>query len=131
MKLNVGTCYEKRITISDELIKQFAELSNDYNPIHMDKTYAEQSRFKRRIAHGMLVGALLSGILGAEFPGEGTIYLAQSFEFKKPVYVDECVLFRLKITDIFDDKKIAIIETNIVKDNDEIAVVGEAKVMFD
>jgi hypothetical protein len=75
-----------RTTITDEMIRSFAVLTGDNNPVHLDDTYAATTRFGRRIAHGMIAAGLISAMLANDLPGPGTVYLSQTLKFKAPVY---------------------------------------------
>lgn len=70
-------------------IRAFAAVSGDTNPAHLDAQYAADTLFHDIIAHGMLEGALISALLGTQFPGPGTIYLDQSLHFARPVRVGD------------------------------------------
>ena len=87
--LKVGDKASRSKIFTENDVKQFAEVSTDKNPIHLDENYAQNTIFKQRIVHGMLVGSLFSGILGCDLPGEGTIYLGQTLSFKAPVPLNE------------------------------------------
>ena len=91
MKYKNGDKYIKSFLIDDEAIKSFAFASKDSNPVHLDEDFAKNTIFKKRIAHGMLLGGLISSILGNDFPGNGTIYLNQKMSFRKPVFIDDTV----------------------------------------
>ena len=117
--------YSKIITESD--IEKFAEVSGDFNPIHIDEIEASKSIFGRRICHGMLVTSYISAILGNEFPGQGTIYLSQSVNFKKPVYIGDTVTIKITVKDI-KRKDIIVLETNVFNQHNEIVISGEATV---
>lgn len=112
----------------DDVVK-FAELSGDFNPIHLNETYARETRFGKCIAHGMLSGAYISAILGTEFPGEGTIYISQSLKFLKPIYIGEKIKIKIEIKDIIKNRK-AVICTEIMDYEDTLLVVGEAEVLL-
>jgi 3-hydroxybutyryl-CoA dehydratase len=75
-QLEVGKTYEMKITITEQMVENFARATGDYNPIHMDEGYARGTIFKTRVVHGMLHAGLISGIVGTHFPGPGTIYLS-------------------------------------------------------
>jgi len=60
MDLKIGDEFSTTRKITDELIRRFADLSGDYNPIHLDDEFAKGTRFGRRIAHGMLSAAFIS-----------------------------------------------------------------------
>ena len=67
MDITVGDKFSNEREVTDELVRGFAELSGDHNPIHLDEEFAKETRFGRRIAHGMLSGAFISAVLGIEF----------------------------------------------------------------
>jgi 3-hydroxybutyryl-CoA dehydratase len=75
MNLQIGDVFSTSKQITDAVVRAFAELSGDYNPIHLDEEFAAKTRFKRRIAHGMISGALISAVLGYEFKERRVVYL--------------------------------------------------------
>ena len=88
-QLEVGQIHQSSVTITGEMIERFAQVTGDDNPIHLDEDFAKGTRFKSRVAHGMLVAGILSGVLGTGFPGVGTIYLSQTLKFLKPVFIGD------------------------------------------
>ena len=91
-------------TITDEDVSNFAALSGDINPVHLDDDFAAGTIFKKRIAHGFLTGALFSTVLGTKLPGPGCIYLSQTMKFKAPVYIGSEVVATCKITGVDPEK---------------------------
>ena len=73
--------------ITEELINQFAELTGDKNPIHLDEKVAKEGRFGRRIAHGFLVGSLISAEIARQYPG--AVYTQQNMTFRRPVFIGD------------------------------------------
>lgn len=121
---------EKRVykKITDNLIKEFAEVSTDHNPIHLDDEYASKTVFGKRIAHGMIAVSFISAVIGNDFPGNGTIYMEQNIKFIAPVFIGETIEIVVKITAIDGNK--AILSTNVFNREGEQKIVGEAKVML-
>ncbi len=126
--LKVGDEREVRVKITDKMVRQFAEMSGDNNPIHLDEAFAKTTRFGRRIAHGMLTGALISRALTSEF-GDGGVYLGQTLKFVSPVYIDEDIRIQLLIRAAREEKGILFVETNVTKPNGDIVAKGEATIM--
>ena len=91
MDLKIGDSFAASRLVTDELIRQFAEVSGDFNPIHLDEEFAKRTRFGKRIAHGMLSGAFISAVLGNEFHDRKTIYLSQTLKFTAPVFIGDMV----------------------------------------
>ncbi|MEK5071452.1 MaoC family dehydratase [Sporosarcina sp. FSL K6-1508] len=87
MKVGEQDSISKVITAND--IDQFAVITLDSNPIHLDNRFAEKTQFGERIAHGTLTGGLIGAVLGTKIPGPGTILLSQTLEFKNPVYIND------------------------------------------
>ncbi|WP_291515448.1 MaoC family dehydratase [Bdellovibrio sp. ArHS] len=127
--VDVGYTASFTVQVTDKMVHQFADLSGDRNPIHLDDEYASKTRFGRRIAHGMIVGALISRAL-VDGIGGGGIYLGQSLKFVNPVFIDDTVVITIKITGIRKEKGIATVETNATKLNGDVVVKGEAVIMM-
>lgn len=130
MTIIEGQRYCVSIKVDNTLVESFAGVSGDNNPVHLDSLFAATTSFGRPIAHGMLFGALISGALATHLPGPGTIYLAQTLQFRQPVYVGEEVTLELEVMSVRTDKPIAVIATSIRTAAKE-AVVGEATVRFE
>ncbi len=98
--LAVGQTAELTRTLDDAAVRGFAEVTGDTNPIHIDEDYAKASRFRRRIAHGAHVCALLSAVMGTKLPGPGAIYISQTFHFLRPVRVGDEVRAQVEVSSI-------------------------------
>jgi acyl dehydratase len=130
MDLKVGDSFSTSKQITDRVVRAFAELSGDYNPIHLDEEFASKTRFGRRIAHGMISGALISAVLGYEFKERKIVYLSQSLKFTAPVFLDDTVTATATVARIRDDKPIVTLETVCTNQSGETVVKGEAVVMI-
>ncbi|MBM4452244.1 MAG: MaoC family dehydratase [Chloroflexi bacterium] len=128
-QLNIGQTYESKVTITEDMIKRFAEATGDYNPIHLNEDYAKGTIFKTRVAHGMLQAGIISGILGTRFPGVGTIYLSQTMRFLKPVFIGDEVTSSLKVLELITEKNRVRLETVCTNQRGETVLSGEALVM--
>ncbi|WP_409012141.1 MaoC family dehydratase [Aeromonas salmonicida] len=109
-------------------VEAFASLSEDFNPLHLDSTFAATTPFERPIVHGMLLASLFSGLLGQQLPGKGAVYLGQSLSFKQPVFVGDEVTAEVEIIAMRSDKPIITLATRILAAGDALAVTGEAVV---
>lgn len=98
-EISLGQRAQMVRTLSRDDISAFALVSGDYNPAHVDAEYAEGTRFHGVIAHGMWAGALISSVLGTDFPGPGTIYLEQSLRFHRPVHVGDTLTVSVEVTE--------------------------------
>lgn len=115
--------------ITDKMVRQFAEMSGDFNPIHLDDEYAKTTIFKRRIAHGMILGAIISRCLNTTI-GTGGIYRGQTLTFKNPVFIDDEITFELTITKLHKGRGLGVVETIAKKANGDIVAKGEATIVM-
>ena len=125
-KIEVGMSVSYSQTITDSDIKEFAGISGDRNPIHLDEEYANNSRFKKRIVHGMMTASFFSALFGTKIPGEGCVYVSQSLKFKKPVYLGDTVTALVQVIDIDIIKRRVFFKT-ICKVKGKIVTDGEAE----
>lgn len=126
-ELGRGSSFSKTITESD--ICLFAGITGDMNELHVNKEYAEKTVFKERIAHGMLIGGLISTVLGVRFPGAGTIYLEQNLVFKAPVKIGDTVTANVEVEKIVNaEKGIIRLLTTVFNQNSDCIISGYAVV---
>jgi 3-hydroxybutyryl-CoA dehydratase len=130
MTLKIGDKFSTTKQITDEIVRGFAELSGDFNPIHLDEEFARNTQFGRRIAHGMISGALISAVLGNEFKGLKIVYLSQTMKFTAPVFIDDTVTATATVTNIREDKQIITLETICTNQAEKIVVKGESMIMI-
>tara|TARA_Y100000590_G_C15442042_1_gene909244 strand:+ start:80 stop:499 length:420 start_codon:yes stop_codon:yes gene_type:complete len=126
--LKINQSYTDSIKVTNTIIKKFASASGDRNPIHLNKQFAEKSIFKTRIAHGMLVASFISSVIGNKFPGNGTIYVSQSLNFKKPVRINDVVKIKIIVEKKILKKKwcqlktLCFVNKNIVLEGTAIVI---------
>ena len=125
-ELYVGQTVSGEFPVTEETGRAYAEISRDKNPLHLEEDYARATRFGRRIAHGMLLGGYISGMIGMELPGEGTIYMKQELTFLRPVYYGDRIRVEIVVRELQQEKKRAVLSTNCYNQNDEQVIEGMA-----
>ena len=126
--INVGDEASLSRTITEAHIVSFAGITGDFNPVHVDAEYAQQSMFGERIAHGMLMAGLISTVLGMQLPGSNAIYLGQDLKFTAPVKIGDTVTVTATVTEKRDDKRIIKLRTAVSNQKGELVVDGNAVV---
>ena len=121
------TRYIQKI-VTDRDIEQFAEISTDHNPVHLDDEYARDTIFEGRIAHGMLTAGLVSAVIGEQLPGHGSIYMSQNLKFLAPVRPGDLVHAEVKVVDMVIDKRRVKLDCRC-EVNGKNVLVGEAIVL--
>ncbi len=127
-KLKVGDRTSLSRVFTEDDVIQFANLSTDTNPLHLDEQFAATSFFGQRVVHGMLVASLFSGLIGVELPGKGSIYLGQNLMFKAPVFIGQQITASVEIIKIREDKPIVTLSTICINKEGQVVVDGEAVV---
>ena len=129
VNLSIGQRAEFTEVISESMMEEFAKMSGDYNPHHMDESYARKTRFKKRICHGMLLASLFSRLIGMHLPGKHSLYFSQSLNFLYPAFIDDKVTVEGEVVKISRSTGIITLKTRITKENNIELVTGEAKVV--
>jgi 3-hydroxybutyryl-CoA dehydratase len=99
-ELEIGQSAEITRLVDEAAVQKFAEVSGDFNPLHMDEAYASRSAFRGRIAHGALVASYVSCVLGNHLPGPGAVFAGMSMRFERPVRIGDTVICRATVTDV-------------------------------
>jgi len=118
-------CYSQTITDAD--VKAYAGLSGDHNPVHVSDEYAESSRFGRRIAHGLMSAGFFSALFGTRLPGPGCVYVAQSLNFKRAVYIGDTVFACVKVSSIDLQRRRVFFETTCTV-RSKVVISGQAEI---
>ena len=126
--LEIGMTRHVEKTVTDHDIMAFAEVSTDYNPVHMDESYAQDTIFAGRIAHGMLTASLISAVIGEQLPGHGTIYMGQNLKFLAPVRPGDTVRAEVSVADIDYSKRRVTLDC-ACRVGDTTVLKGEALVL--
>ena len=128
-EIGIGDTAHLVRTLKVEDIQLFAAMSGDVNPAHVDPEYAKSTHFHSIIAHGMWGAALLSTVLGTEYPGPGTIYLGQSLNFLKPVHIGDTIDVRLTVVSKDEHKHQVTFDCCCTNQRGEAVMTGSALVL--
>jgi 3-hydroxybutyryl-CoA dehydratase len=127
-EIKVGDVAEATKTVSETDVYLFAGVTGDFNPAHMNETYAQSTFFKTRIAHGMLGAGFISAVVGMQLPGPGTIYITQELKFLAPVRIGDTVTARVEVLEVIADKKRVRMKTECINQEGKVILAGEAVV---
>lgn len=128
IELKIGDKYSKSTIITEEMINGFAKYTGDNNPVHLDEKFASKTMFKKRIAHGFLIGSFISAVLGNDFPGNGTIYLSQSMKFRAPVYINDEITVEMEVIDFPKPGRVSL-KTTCLNQDGKVVIDGEAYII--
>ena len=126
LEIGMSRMIERQITQNDILL--FSQVSGDQNPVHLDATYAKQTIFGRRIAHGMLTASLISAVIAEQLPGHGTVYLSQTLKFIRPVLPGQLITTTVLVTHIeYSNRRVKL--DCMCKVDEKVVLAGEALVL--
>ena len=126
--IEIGQKKSFEVVVTESMVDDFAKLSGDNNPLHMDENYAKSNNFKGRVCHGMLLASFFSRLAGMYIPGKNALYFSQSLKFQYPCFVNDRIEIHGEVIDKSLATKIITLKTTISKDKRQI-VDGIGKVM--
>ncbi len=127
-EMTIGESAQFSKTISECDVYQFAGVTGDFNPAHIDEVYAAGTFFETRIAHGMLSAGLISAVIGNQLPGNGAIYMKQELNFKAPVRIGDTITARVEVTEIDTDRNRVRLSTTCSNQSGNLVLDGFALV---
>jgi 3-hydroxybutyryl-CoA dehydratase len=128
-EIEVGDTSSFTKTVAECDVYQFAGITGDFNPMHVNADFAKKTFFQDRIVHGMLTGSFISTVLGMKLPGPNTIYLSQTLKFVAPVKIGETIKAEVEVIEKIDKKSQIRLRTTVSKIDGTKVIEGEALVM--
>ena len=128
-EIRVGDSASLTRTLGPRDIQLFAVISGDVNPAHVDPEYAKSSLFHEVIAHGMWGGALISTVLGTQYPGPGTIYIDQTLHFSRPVTLGDTITVTVTVKEKFERTRHVVFDCKCVNQEGRTVISGTAEVL--
>ena len=128
-EIQVGDTASFTKTLAEADIYNYAGVSGDFNPIHVDDEFAKTTRFGQRIAHGLLTASFVSTVIGMHLPGKNALYLSQEMKFVKPALIGDTLTATATVLEKIEAKKILVLETVVTNQKQEVVLAGQARVM--
>ena len=128
-EIEIGLTKQFQITITESMVDDFAKLTGDFSPIHMDEDYASTTTFQKRVVHGMLLASFLAKIDGMYLPGKHALYFSQSLDFRHPCFLGDTITISSVVIDKSSSTKILKIESKITNQDGKILLSGIGRVI--
>lgn len=128
-ELAVGMTAERTRTVTADDVRRYAEITGDFNPVHVDAEAAAKSRFGGLVAHGMLSAGYVSAVLGTDLPGPGAIYVAQTLKFTRPVRPGDTITARVEVLEVIAPRRRVRLATICRNQHGEPVLEGEATIL--
>lgn len=126
MRVEVGRTATRSLTVTDEHVRTYAELTGDRNPLHFDEAFAASTRFGRLVVQGGLTTGLLHALVAMDMPGPGTVFLQQDWRFTAPVHPGDTITARARVAEVHASKPVCRLEVEVRRQDGEVVLEGEA-----
>jgi 3-hydroxybutyryl-CoA dehydratase len=128
-EIEIGLEHHFEINIDEKLQEDFAKISGDFNPLHMDEQFAKKSKFGRRICHGMLLSSFFSRLVGMYLPGKNALYFSQNLNFVEPCFIGDKIIVKGEVIDKSEATRMIKIKTTIKNREGRELIQGTAQVV--
>lgn len=129
-EIKIGQKKKFSVVIIESMVDEFAKISGDFNPLHMDQQYAQSTKFGKRVCHGMLLASFFSRMVGMYLPGKNSLYFSQTMNFRLPCFINDEVTVEAEVTQTSIASRIIELKTAIYNQEGKCLVEGIAKVMI-
>jgi acyl dehydratase len=126
MALSVGQRASRRLTLTADHVRKFAEISGDRNPLHFDSGFAARTKFGRLVVQGGLTTGLLHALVAMDMPGPGTVFLSQNWKFTAPVFIDDTITAEAEVISVHPSKPVTQLRVQITRSDGTSVLEGEA-----
>ncbi|MCH7580701.1 MAG: MaoC family dehydratase [Chloroflexi bacterium] len=131
MELEVGQRASRELAVDEEMVRKYAEITGDYNPLHFDAEFAAKTRFGRLMAQGGIATGLLHALVAMEMPGPGSVFMRQSWSFPAPVYIGDTLRAEATVKSVRAKRNMAELEFEVKNQDGTVVLNGEALVFQD
>ena len=125
-KITTGQQATRSITFTADHVKIYADLSGDYNPLHFDEGFVENTKFGKLVVQGGLTTGVLHALVAMDMPGPGTVFLSQNWKFTAPVFIGDTITAEAEVLSVHESKPVTQLAIAIRRQDGEIVLEGEA-----
>lgn len=126
MKLSIGQQASRELTVTAEMVRAYADITGDYNPLHFDEEFTARTRFKRLLAQGGITTGLLHALVAMEMPGPGSVFVRQTWSFPRPVYIGDTIRAEATVKSVRERRSMAELEFTVVNQDGQTVLEGVA-----
>ncbi len=126
MTLTVGQKATRSLTLTAGHVKQYAEITGDYNPLHFDEAFTAKTKFKNLVVQGGLTTGLLHALVAMDMPGPGTVFLSQNWKFTAPVFIGDTITAEAEVPSVHPTKPVTQLKIVVTRQTGETVLEGDA-----
>lgn len=128
MGISVGQKASREMRVTPEMVKAYAEITGDYNPLHFDAEFTARTRFERLIVQGGITTGLLNALVAMDMPGPGSVFVSQSWIFPAPVYIGDTIRAEATVTSVYKGRPRSDMEFVVTNQDGAEVLTGEATI---
>lgn len=125
MTIHAGQSATRSLTLTEDHVRKFAEISGDYNPLHFDAAFAAATKFGRLVVQGGLTTGLLHALVAMDLPGPGTVFLSQDWKFTAPVFIGDTITARATVVSVHPAKPVSQLAVEVTRQDGEVVLSGQ------
>ena len=126
MKVSIGQKANRTLTLTEEHVRKYAEITGDFNPLHFDPGFASGTKFGRLVVQGGLTTGLLHALVAMDMPGPGTVFLSQNWKFTSPVFIGDTITADAEVVTVHDTKPVTQLRVKVTRQTEETVLEGDA-----
>lgn len=128
MKLDLepGQTASRSMTVTDEHVRRYAEITGDHNPLHFDEAFAAGTPFGRLTAQGGITTGVLHALVAEDIPGSGTVFLSQDWKFTAPVFIGDTITGFAEVVSVHPEKPVCQLRVEVSREDGVTVLEGEA-----
>lgn len=126
MSLRVGQKAARSVTLTEEHVRKYAEITGDRNPLHFDPAFVARTRFGKLVVQGGLTTGLLHALVAQDMPGPGTVFLSQNWKFTAPVFIGDTITAEAEVVSVHPSKPVTQLSITVRRQDGETVLEGEA-----
>ena len=128
MGISVGQKASREMRVTPEMVKAYAEITGDYNPLHFDAEFTARTRFERLIVQGGITTGLLNALVAMDMPGPGSVFVSHSWIFPAPVYIGDTIRAEATVTSVYKGRPRSDMEFVVPNQDGAEVLTGEATI---
>jgi|ERR1035438_2466922 3-oxoacyl-[acyl-carrier protein] reductase len=114
--------------LTQQDLEAFASLTGDFNPLHVDESFARKTMFRKPVAHGMLSASFVSTLIGTLLPGGGALWVSQTLDFHNPARIGDVLSAKARVKRKSESSRTVTLEVEVTKQDGQRLVSGESVV---
>ena len=127
-EIQVGQSEKFTAGITEEMLDSFRGITGDTNPLHNDEKYAQDRKYKGRVAYGMLTASFMSTLAGVYLPGEHSLIQSAEVKFAAPVYAGDVLDIKGEVTEKNDTYRLIYVKVTMKNSAGEKVCRGKMQI---